>query len=71
MKYLIIPLLILLMLWPVGDVNFDGKLNSADLNQVYVGNLNPIQLIIADVNHDFKVDKFDLDILFQMVLRGR
>lgn len=71
MKYLAILFLIFLLVWPTGDVNFNGKLNSADLNYIYKKPLNPIQFLIADVNHDFKVDRFDLDILFQMVLRKR
>jgi len=71
MKYLLILFLIFILLWPAGDVNFNGRLNSADLHQIYTGQLNWVQKIVADVNHDMRVDDFDLEILFQMVLRKR
>lgn len=67
----IILFLLFILFWPTGDVNFNGRLNSADVHRVHTTRLNPVQFLIADVNHDFKVDQFDLDILFQMVLRKR
>jgi len=63
--------LVFILLWPTGDVNFDGRLNSADVHQIFTGRLNWLQRIVADVNHDFVVDQFDTEILFEMVLKGR
>lgn len=71
MKYLIILFLLFILLWPAGDVNFDGRLNSADVHRVFTGQLNWLQRIVADVNHDRVVDRFDVEILFEMVLKGR
>lgn len=74
MRFSIVCLLILIIaMWflPVGDVNFDGRLNSADLNVIWHGDLNPIQRIVADINRDHRVDRKDLDILFDIVLGRR
>lgn len=74
MKTIIIVFLMILLfayLWPVGDVNFDGRTNSADLQRIYSGDLNPIQRIVADINRDHRVDRRDLDILVDIILGRR
>lgn len=67
----ILSMFLIVALWflPIGDVNFDGRVNSTDLNIVWVGNLNPIQRIVADVNRDGRVDETDLNLIFDMILR--
>lgn len=73
MKTIIIICLMILIvaLWylPIGDVNFDGRLNSADLNTIWTGNLNPLQRIVADVNRDGQVDQMDMELLVDMILK--
>lgn len=67
---LLLFMLLMVVIWflPVGDVDFNGRLNSADLNIVWHGDLNPIQRIVADVNRDRRVDQKDLELLVDMIL---
>lgn len=56
-----------------GDINEDGKINSADVILIrrYIGNtqkFNEKQLLVADVNKDGVIDFVDIDVLRKFII---
>ena len=57
----------------MGDVNEDGKLDSADVNCIYravmgYAELSEAQMKMADVNDDGTVNSADVNVLYRMVM---
>lgn len=74
MKHLPIVMLLLILIFyrPIGDINGDYNITTTDLVIIQQHNqrtrdLTLIQFYRADLNRDYKVDKYDLKILFTIL----
>lgn len=65
---IVIVLILVIRLWPPGDVDFSGKVTLTDLVILKAAKLNFIQRIVGDLNHDGCIDTQDYELLKQELL---